>query len=72
MTQTLRERATDQLGVVHEVVVCGWSLLTTRCSMRGQWEDRDFVANVDAMTWNGFDPRPDITCMVCLVREARG
>jgi hypothetical protein len=71
VTSWLRERATDQLGIVHGVVAGGWSLLTTRCGVRGQWVDRDFVATAEAMTWNGFDPKPDVTCMACLVKEAR-
>lgn len=68
---TLRQRATDQFGVVHEIIVGGWSLLTTACLIIGQWEDRDYLADYATMTWNGFDPMPDITCMSCLVHKGR-
>jgi hypothetical protein len=72
MTSPLRERATDRLGVVHEVVDVSWSLIETRCGVKSKWQDRVaglFITN--AMTWDGFDPTPDVTCMACLVREAR-
>lgn len=72
MTSPLRERATDRLGVVHEVVDASWSLIKTRCGVLSKWQDREaglFITNV--MTWDGFDPMPDVTCMACLVREAR-
>lgn len=71
MTSSPRERATDRLGVVHRVVAGGFSLLTTECGTRGQWEDRDYVTTAEPMVWDGFDPTPDVTCMACLVKEAR-
>lgn len=71
MIPTLRERATDKRGIVHEVAAYGWSLLTTRCLIQGQWADRDFATNAEVMTWDGFDPTPEITCMACLVRKGR-
>ncbi len=72
MTSPLRERATDRLGVVHEVTDMSWSLLETRCGIKSRWDDRvwrRFSNNV--MTWDGYDPKPDVTCMVCLVKAAR-
>lgn len=67
---SLRERATDQRGIVHHVTDLG-SLLTTACGVPGRWEDKNFSTNYAPMVWDGFDPKPDITCMACLVREAR-
>lgn len=72
MTQTLRKRATDRHGVVHEVTATAWNLLEARCGIKSRWQDRvrgSFSDNV--MTWDGFDPIPDVTCMACLVAEAR-
>jgi hypothetical protein len=71
VTSSLRERATDQLGVVHGIVAGGWSLLTTQCGVRGQWVDRDFVATAEAMVWDALSPTPDVTCMTCMVKGAR-
>lgn len=70
-TSPLREHATDRSGIVHRVRASGFSLLTTECKMRGQWEDRDYVAAAEPMAWDSFDPKPDVTCMACLVKEAR-
>lgn len=48
------------------------ALLTTVCRAIAQWEDRDYPGYHNAtMTWDGFDPMPDVTCMVCLVKGAR-
>lgn len=71
MTSLLRERATDRLGIVHEVAACGWSRLTTRCLIQGQWDDRDFARAAQVMIWNESDPMPDVTCMACLVTKGR-
>jgi hypothetical protein len=72
VTSPLRERATDHLGVVHEITNTTWSLIETRCGVRSRWRDRVvglFSNNV--MTWDGFDPTPDVTCMACMVKGAR-
>lgn len=72
MTQALRVRATDKHGVVHEVIETLWFLMETRCGVRSWWRDRiasPFSDNV--MTWDGFDPTPNTTCMACLVKETR-
>ncbi len=71
MTPPLRERATDRHGVVHEVIRSAWSLLTTACQVFGHWEDRDHISNYTVMTWDALNPMADVTCITCLVKEAR-
>lgn len=72
MTSSLRERATDRLGVVHEIVDTTWNVLETRCGVKSRWQDRvPGLFSVNVMTWDGFDPMPDVTCMACLVKGAR-
>lgn len=69
---SLRKRATDPLGVVHEVASVSWSLVETRCGIIARWQDRVSVLfNRSTMAWDGFDPTPEITCMACMVKGAR-
>lgn len=69
---TSRERATDRLGIVHSLHEASFAFLETACRIKSRWSDKfpkPFSHNV--MTWDGFDPLPDVTCMACLVIEAR-
>lgn len=68
---TLRVRATDRFGIVH-AVVDGWINVDTRCEIESKWDGRVVDKfNHNVWTWSGLDPLPDVTCMTCLVLEAR-
>lgn len=74
MASPLRERETDHLGVVHQVTGITWSRVDTQCGIKSEWRDRAmglFTHTYAKMDWDGFDPKPAVTCMACLVKDAQ-